>query len=206
MRKIRIAQFRNSKAINISMFIIAAFSFIISIIDFSVIFAQGQVAVQIKTLGLLSSALAIIPITWAACLTLVIKTRKDNFARTPSYIICALIAIAFVIYYVIYGKENMIRNILLFSVAILAIYPFIIATLTLEGRLYNRVFAIIFASILLALSVIGAIVLYVISSSVSLSLLIPACTYAELLLIILNYELVKPKKKNIEELKTQITH
>ena len=79
MRKIRIAQFRNSKAINISMFIIAAFSFIISIIDFSVIFAQGQVAVQIKTLGLLSSALAIIPITWAACPTLVIKTRKDNF-------------------------------------------------------------------------------------------------------------------------------
>ena len=100
----------------------------------------------------------------------------------------------------------MVRNVLLFSVAVLAIYPFIIAVLTLEGRMYNRVFAIIFASILIVLGLVGAIVLSVLDSKVSLSSFIPALTYTELLLIILNYDLVKPKKKNKDEIKTEITH
>lgn len=206
MRKVRIPQFRNSKGINISMFIIAAFLFIISIVDLSLFFVSGQFAVQMESLGYLSSALSIIPITWAACLILVIKTKKDNFARIPSYIISALIAMAFIIYYVIYGQENMVRNVLLFSVAVLAIYPFIIAVLTLEGRMYNRVFAIIFASILIVLGFVGAIVLSVLDSKVSLSSFLPALTYTELLLMILNYDLAKPKKKNKEETKTEITH
>lgn len=205
MRKVRTPEFKNAKGINISMFIIAAFTFIISVIDLRVIFSHGQILVQIKSIGLLSTLLSIIPVTWAACLLLVIKTNKDNFSRIPCYIISILIAIAFVIYYIAYGQEDMVRNILLFSITILSIYPFIIATLTLEGRLYNRVFAIIFASILLVLTVAGAIVVFVIYSLIALSLLIPAFMYTELLLMILNYKLLKPKKKS-QATNNEITH
>lgn len=205
MKKIRIAEFKNSKYINISMLIIAGFTFILSILDFSVFFVNGQVGVRLKTIGFLSSALAIIPITWAACLLLTIKTKKNNFSRIPCYIMSALIGIAFILYYIVYGQEYQVRNILLFSVAVLAIYPFIIATLTLEGRLYNKVFSVIFSSILLVLSLVGAVVFFIYDASISLSFLIPALTYAELLLMLLNYDLLKPKKNN-QTTATEITH
>ena len=204
MRKVRNAVFRNLKSINITMFIIAAFTFIFSIIDIYIFFNNGTSGVGIKSIGLLSSALAILPISWASCLILIIKTKKDHFAKVPCYIISALLVMAFILYYIMTSAEdNTVRNILIFSIVVLAVYPFIIAVLTLEGRVYNRVFATIFTSVLIGLSLVGAVVLFIIDSAISFSYLIPALNYIELLLIVLNYDLVKPVKKNQE---TKVTH
>ena len=205
MRILRNPVMRESKKPLIAMLIIAIFMFIISVFDFSLIFYHGTVALTIESVGILSSALSIIPITWAVCSVLLMKTKKVVFAKMPCYVISIALTLAFIIYYISAGTENIVQKILVFSVVVLAIYPFIIATLTLEGRVYNRVFATIFSSILLVISVVGAIILYVISSEISLLLLFPALTYIELIIVVLQFRLEKIKKSDKEK-EIIITH
>ena len=122
----------------------------------------------------------------------------------PSYVICAILVMAFILYYISSGDDNVVLKLLLFSVVILAVYPHIIATLTLEGRLYNRVFATIFTSVLIAVSLIIPIAECVIGYTFGVTSLFPALSYVELLLIVLTFSLEKPKKK--EQTSKVITH
>lgn len=204
MRIVRNPVLRNDKKILISMIIIAVFMFILTVFDFSIIFTQGTVALGISTVGVLSSVLSVIPLSWGLCASLLLKTKKIMFAKMPAYIISALILIAYIIYYIAAGEKNIVTNILLFSIAVLMIYPFIISTLTLEGRLYNRVFATIFSAILIFLCTAGAIVYFVLKGAIMFSLLMPTLMYVELLLIVFCFRLERPVKKEKEE--KLITH
>ena len=135
---------------------------------------------------------------------MLLKTKKLIFAKMPSYVICAILVMAFILYYISSGDDNVVLKLLLFSVVILAVYPHIIATLTLEGRLYNRVFATIFTSVLIAVSLIIPIAECVIGYTFGVTSLFPALSYVELLLIVLTFSLEKPKKK--EQTSKVITH
>lgn len=194
MKIVKNAVLRDDKRIPISMIIIACFMLILSIADISILFVEGTVALSISINSTWSSLLSIIPMSWGISVGLLLKTKKPIFAKMPGYIICVTIAMAYILYYIFAGQDNVVGNILLFSIAVLLIYPFIIATLTIEGRIYNRVFATVFTGILLALTLIAAIVLCVLRSRIMLSLLIPALVYVELLLAVFCYRLEKPAK------------
>ena len=204
---------KESNKILISMIIIGAVMLIISLVDIYFSFARGSFAAGIRSVGgsnqilatIVPTVLAVVSITWITCAALLIKTKRVFFAKIPSYIISALLGIAFIVYYIAAGSNNIVTTVLLFSIVILAVYPFIIATLTLEGRMYNRVFATIFTSILIAISFIGAIVMYVWTYEISLTLLYPTLAYVELLLIVFVYDLKRLSKKNKTE-NNEITH
>ncbi|MBQ4568927.1 MAG: hypothetical protein IJA62_02525 [Ruminococcus sp.] len=203
MKIVRIPVLKKEKKLPVIMIIIAAFMFLISIFDITFVFKGGAFALSISTVGFWSSILSIIPLSWGLCTGLLLKFKKANFAKIPAYITCALIGIGFALYMIVAGQKNPVTSILLFSLAVLLIYPFIISTLTLEGRLYNRVFATIFSSILLAICTIGAIVYFVLKGAITLTFLIPALMYVELLLIVLCFRLEKPQRKKENNM---ITH
>mgnify|MGYP003289428275 CR=1 FL=1 len=204
MRIVRNPVLKSDKRIPVTIIIIAVVMFILSIIDVTITFSKGVVALNLGSLGMWSSLLSIIPLSWGLCTGLLLKTKKVNFAKIPAYIICAMIALAYALYIVIAGQKNSVTNILLFSLAVLLIYPFVISTLTLEGRLYNRVFATLFTSILLGITFIGAVIYFVLKGAVIFTLLLPTLMYVELLLIVFCFNLEKPTKNT--EKKTVITH
>ncbi len=195
MKIVRIPILKNEKKLPVTIIIIAALMFLLSVFDVTFAFKSGGFALSISTLGIWSSILSIIPLSWGLCTGLLLKFKKANFAKLPGYITCALIGIGFALHMIIAGQKNPITSILVFSLVVLLIYPFIISTLTLEGRLYNRVFATIFSAILLAICFIGAIVYFVLKGAIMLTFLIPALMYLELILIVLCFRLEKPQKK-----------
>ena len=212
MRIVRKPVLKENKKILISMIIISAFMLIISVVNFIVLFGNGRFGFSITSVGQSTSIMAsvlptifsVVSISWGVSAALLLKTKKAVFAKMPSYVICALLAMAFIIYYIASGEENIVQKVLIFSVVILAAYPHIIATLTLEGRMYNRVFATIFTSILIAISLIIPILECVLQNQFGLTSLFFTLSYIELLLIVLAYDLEKPKNK--EQTSNKITH
>lgn len=195
MRIVRNPVLKETKKLPVSIIIIAVLMFLISVFDVSFVFNQGATALRISTLGIWSTLLSIIPLSWVLCTILLLKFKKANFAKIPSYIACALIGIGYVLYLFIAGQKNAVTSVLLFSLAVLLIYPFIISVLTLEGRMYNRVFATIFSTILLVITFVGAIIYFFLKGAVMLTFLFPALMYLELMLIVLCFRLEKPIKK-----------
>lgn len=196
MRIVRNPVLKNEKKLPVTMIIVAAFMFLISIFDVTLMFSHGAFALKIGTWGIWTTLLSIIPLSWILCTVLMLKFKKANFAKIPGYITCAIIGIGYVLYLFIAGQKNPVGSILLFSLAVLLIYPFVIAMLTLEGRVYNRVFATVFSSIVLAVTLIGAIVYFFLKGAVIISFLLPALMYLELILIIFCFRLEKLTKKN----------
>ncbi len=196
MKIVRNPVLKSEKKLPVAIIIIAALMFLLSIFDITLVIKQGTYALSISTLGIWSSILSIIPLSWGLCTGLLLKFKRTNFAKLPAYITCALIGIGFVFYMIIAGQKNPVMSILLFSLVVLLIYPFIISVLTLEGRLYNRVFATVFNAILLVISSAGAIVYFVLKGAITLTFLIPALMYLELMLIVLSFKLEKPQKKS----------
>lgn len=200
-----------SNKLLITIIILGAVMLITSIVD--VFFNFAYVGFGIRSVGgsnpilstVLPTALAIISITWITCAALLIKTKRIFFAKIPAYVFCGLIAVSFILYYIASGNDNLVTTVLIFSLVILAMYPFIIATLTIEGRLYNRVFATIFTSILIAISFIGAIVMFVWTYEISLTLLYPTLLYTNLLLIVFVFDLKRISRASQNE-KKEITH
>ena len=204
MKIVRTPILKTNKKPMIAMIIIAVFMLIISIVDFSVITQANNTFLSISVMGSWTSVLSIIPLTWGLCSVLLLKTKKIIFSKLPGYVLCGIVVLAFIFYYILAGQNNTTTNILLFSVAILLIYPVIIATLTLEGRLYNRVFATIFSVILIVLSVAAAIISCIIMNWFSLTFLVPALTYIELTLTVFCYTLEKPIRTKANN--NEITH
>ncbi len=204
MKIVRNPVLKTEKTMPVAIIIIAAFMFIISVFDVTLVFNQSAIALKISTLGLWSSLLSIIPLSWGLCTGLLLKFKKTNFAKIPAYITCALIGIGYILYFIIAGQKNAVTNVLLFSLAVLLIYPFIISTLTLEGRIYNRVFATVFSGILLTISFVGAIVYFLLKGAIMITFMLPALMYLELMLIVLCFRLEKPVKKTDKP--NEITH
>lgn len=204
MRIVRNPVLKTNAKPMIIMIIIAVFMLIISIVDFSVITQNDATFLSISFMGNWTSILSIIPLTWGLCTILLLKTKKIIFSKLPGYVLCGIVVLAYIFYYILAGQNNTTTNILMFSVAILLIYPIIIATLTLEGRLYNRVFATIFSVILVVLCLIAAIVVSIVMKWFSMTFLVPAMAYAELVLAVFCYNLEKPLKT--ENKATAITH
>lgn len=194
MKIVRDAVLRDNKKLPISIIIISALMLLLSFIDFSIVFVNGEPVASVEFFNSWLMMICVIPLTFGISTAMLMKTKKTVFSKLPSYIVCSIVVIAFVLFYIASGQDNLVVNILGFAIAILLIYPFIIAVLTIEGRMYNRVFALIFAGILLVLTVAAAIALFVVLELISLSYFIPALVYVELILTIMSYEL-KPKSK-----------
>ncbi|MBE6737176.1 MAG: hypothetical protein E7566_00770 [Ruminococcaceae bacterium] len=205
MKIVRNPALKENKKPFIAMIIIAILMLVLPFTDFSLLFRSDGVEFYPHPTGVFTAVLSIIPITWITSILLLMKTKKISFAKMPAYVICALLALGYIIFFIAAG-DNTVIKLLGFSIIVLAIYPFIIATLTLEGRMYNRVFATLFTSILIGVSIIGVAVLSIISAEIRPILLFPMLTYIELLLIVLVYTLEKPAKKLKKEEVNKITH
>lgn len=205
MKIVRNAVLKESKKLPVAMLIISIVMLFLSLCNICLDFSQGSPALTISSMDIWAVAISVIPVTWGACSLMLMRTKKVLFSKMPSYIICGMVLMAMIILYIAAGEKYFVYKILGFAVAILIVYPFIIATLTIEGRMYNRVFATIFSSILLALSVAGAVVACVVLKSIMLSTIIPALVYTELILNVLCYNLEKISRKP-ESKSNLITH
>lgn len=205
MKIVRNAVLRNDNKITIAMLITAIFMLLLSIVNISLDFAGDTPALAISIMNSWALPVSVIPITWGICTAMLMKTKKVMFSKFPAYIICCLVLIAMIILFIAAGDKYFVYKVMGFAVAVLLVYPFVIATLTIEGRMYNRVFATIFSGILLVLSLAGAIAICVILKSIMLSTLIPALVYVELILSVLCYNLEIPTKTS-ENRKNIITH
>ncbi|MGN0453258.1 MAG: hypothetical protein ACI4GZ_05595 [Ruminococcus sp.] len=194
MKIVRKAVLKEDKKLPIIMIAISVFMLLFSLVNISVDFTSDGVFLNIKLMNNLFGAISVIPLSFGICTALVLKFKKVSFSKMPAYIFCFSVLLVLILYYIAYGEKDIVYSILAFAVAVLLVYPFIIAVLTLEGRLYNRVFAVAFSGILLALCSIGAIIVCVILNSIMLATLIPVLIYVELILTVLCYDLKKPEK------------
>ncbi|MBQ7809397.1 MAG: hypothetical protein IJ346_00325 [Clostridia bacterium] len=186
MRKIRAVELKENKKLTIIMIAIAVLMLIFSIVRIDIT-PQG-IAIGFSSLA---SVISIIPLTIGTSAFMLMKTKKPAFGEFPCYIISVFIVMAFALLFffkLLYGLE-----ILGFALGILMIYPYIVAGLTVRGCIYNKVFAIGFAGLLIALSVIGIVVISVLIGF-SFTYLVLPLMYTELLLNLMHFEL-KPLKK-----------
>lgn len=204
MRIVRTPVLKTNKKPMTAMIIIAVFMLITSVADISIMTQNKVTFFHLGFYGAWTTLFSIIPLCWLLCTILLLKTKKIIFSKLPGYVTCAVAVLGFILYYILFGQGNTVTNFFLFAVVVLLVYPIIIATLTLEGRLYNRVFATIFSTILVVICFAAAIVGSIVMKWYSLTFLIPALCYLELTLAVFCYNLEKPKKK--ESNNNKISH
>ena len=190
MKKLRSVELKENKGLLIAMIAVAVIMLILSIVRIDVI--SGGFSIGFNSLA---SIISIIPLTMGTSAFMIIKTKKPAFGEFPCYIISGFIVVAFVLLFVfrlLYGLE-----ILAFAICILMVYPYIIAGITVRGCMYNKMFALGFAGLLVLLSVIAVIVATVLVGFTFTYLILPLM-YVELLLNLMLFDL-KPLKKNKEE-------
>ena len=190
MKKLRSVELKENKALLIAMIAVAVIMLILSIVRIDVI--SGGFSIGFNSLA---SIISIIPLTMGTSAFMIIKTKKPAFGEFPCYIISGFIVVAFVLLFIfrlLYGLE-----ILAFAICILMVYPYIIAGITVRGCMYNKMFALGFAGLLVLLSVIAVIVATVLVGFTFTYLILPLM-YVELLLNLMLFDL-KPLKKNKDE-------
>lgn len=205
MKIVRNPVLREDKKMPVAMIITALVMLFLSLCNISLDFSAEAPALAISFMSSWALPASVIPVTWLICTVMLIKSKKTTFSKIPAYIICCLVLLAVIIFFIAAGEKYFVYKVLAFALAVLIVYPFIIATLTIEGRMYNRVFATVFSSILLVLCIIGAVAICIILKSIMLSVLIPALIYVELILNVLCYNLEKPIKTS-EKPTNVITH
>ncbi len=205
MKIVRNAVLKSDKKIPIAMLIISVVMLLFSICNLTLDFSTATPILSISVMDIWSIPVSVIPITWGICTMMLMKTKKVMFSKFPAYILCCMVLLAMIILFIAAGEKYFVYKVLGFALAVLLVYPFVIATLTIEGRMYNRVFATIFSGILLVLSLAGAVAVCVVFKSIMLSTLIPALVYVELILNVLCYDL-KKITKTAEQKKNIITH
>ncbi len=205
MKIVRTPKLSDNKKIPTLMLIVALIMLFLALCNITIDFATDTPVLAISFMNIWSLPISVIPVTWGICTAMLMKTKKVMFSKIPAYIFCCLILLAMIILFIAAGDKYFVYKVLGFALAILLVYPFIIATLTIEGRMYNRVFATIFSLILLVLCVVGAVLVSVALKSIMISTLIPALIYVELTLSVLCYDLEK-LKKSPETKQNTITH
>lgn len=205
MKIVRNAVLREEKNIPVSMLIISAVALLLSFCNISLDFNGEAPALMISFMDIWAMPVSVIPITWAICIIMLMKTKKVMFSKLPAYIFCCMVALGMLLLFIALSEKYLVYKVLAFAVGILLIYPFVIATLTIEGRMYNRVFATLFSSILLLVSLAGAVAVCIALKTIILSTLIPALIYVLLILNVLCYNLEKIKKSDVQK-QNIITH
>ena len=190
MKKVRNVALKEDTRIPVIMIILAVVMLVFSIVKIEFPSAQPF------GFSSMSSVLSVLPLTIGISSFMLIKTKKPAFCEFPCYIIGLFVALGFILLYFL----NILKNLgfLGFAICILLIYPYIIAGLTARGCMYNKVFALGFAGLLLVLSVVAVIALTLLLGGFSCTYLILPLMYTELLLNIMCYDL-RPIKKKKEE-------
>ena len=189
MKKIRAVELNENKKLSIIIIAIAALMLIFSVVRID--FTPEGISAGFSSFA---SIISIIPLTIGTSAIMLIKTKKPAFGEFPCYIISVFIVMAFALLFffkLLYGLE-----ILGFALCILMIYPYIVAGLTIRGCIYNKVFALGFAGLLILLSVIGIIVISILIGF-SFTYLVLPLMYTTLLLNIMSFDL-KPLSKSKE--------
>ncbi len=196
MRILKNVILKESKTIPITMLIISGFALFISVFNLSLDFTEAGPIIAFQ-FNKLASIISVLPLSYGVCTALLIKTRKNIFAKIPAYIISFIIAIAFILYFIGSVDGDIVTNFILFTVIVLLIYPFIVAVLTLEGRVATNFFAIGISSVLILISTAAFIIISIYLKSITLTFTLPALIYTLLLLSVLSFRLENlPKEKS----------
>ncbi len=187
--------FTESKKYPISIICVGVFTLLLSFFNVSFNFASEVHFIAIS-FNQLASIISIFPLTWCLSTVLLMKTKKVFFAKMPAYVTCAMLVLAYILFFIVKGQEDTVTNIFLFMLLVLLVYPLIVNVLTLEGRIYNRVFAVVFNAILIVLCLAAFVIVSVYLKTVDTLFLVPTLLYIMSLLLILSFKLESLKKKN----------
>ncbi len=187
--------FTEEKKLPISIICIGVFTLLLSFFNISFNFA-GEVSYVAITFNKLASVISIFPLTWCLSTVLLMKTRKVFFAKLPAYVSCAMLVLAYILFFILKGQEDMVTNLFLFMLLVLAVYPLVVATLTFEGRIYNRVFAVVFTAVLIVVCLAAFVIISISIKAIDSLLLVPTLLYVMLLLLVLSFKLEPLKKKD----------
>lgn len=190
MRKVRNAVLTEDKKLPIIMIVIAVLMLIFSVVKIEF---PSESPFGFNSIG---SIISVLPMTIGISAVMLIKTKKNAFGEFPCYIVSVIIAMGFIILFIFDLLDGL--ELLGFAIAILLIYPFIIAGLTVRGCMYNKAFALGFAGILLVLSIVAVIALTVLLSGFSFTYLVLPLLYVELILNLMCFKL-EPVKRNRED-------
>ncbi len=190
--------FTEEKKLPISIICVGVLALLLSFFNVTFNFA-AEVSYVAVSFNKLASVISIFPLAWCLSTVLLMKTKKIFFAKLPAYVSCAMLVLAYILFFILKGQENVVTNLFLFMVLVLAVYPLIVATLTFEGRIYNRVFAVVFTAVLIVVCVASFIVISIYLKTVDTLLLVPTLLYVMLLLMVLSFKLEPLKKKNTNE-------
>ncbi len=205
MKIVRKAVLKETNKLPVAMLIISAITTLLSFCSITLDFNGESPALLVSFFDTWLLPVSVIPLTWAICIVMLLKTKKVMFSKLPAYIFCCLVLLGLALLVIALSEKYLVYKILGFAISVLLIYPFVIATLTIEGRMYNRVFATLFSSILLVLCLGGAVAVCIVLKSIILSALIPALIYVLLILNVLCYNLEIPNKSETKK-ENIITH
>ncbi len=193
MKKVRAVDLNDNRKLPIIIIALAVLMLIFSVLRIEITpegFSAG--------FNSLASVISIIPLTIGTSAFMIIKTKKPAFGEFPCYIVSVFIVLAFALLFFLKHFLSLDYldglEILIFAIAILLIYPYIVAGLTIRGCVYTKAFALGFAGLLVILSVIGVIVVSVLIGF-SVTYLVLPLMYTTLLINLMCFDL-KPLKKN----------
>lgn len=192
MKKVRNVEFNQNSKLPVIIIAIAVLMLVLSVVKLEFPITENSFG-----LNNIASIVSVLPLTAGVSAFMLIKTKKSAFGEFPCYIMAVLIVMAFIIMFILKLIPGGFE-VLGLALCILLAYPYIVAGLTIRGCVYNRVFALAFAGILLAISLVAVIAISFVISGFITSLLILPLMYAVLMLNIMCFDL-KPFKRNKEE-------
>ena len=198
MKVLKNPVFTESKKLSISIICVGVFTLLLSFFNVTLNFA-GEVSYIALSFNQLASIISIFPLSWCLSAVLLMKTKKVFFAKLPAYVTCAMLLLAYILYFILKGQEDMVANLFLFMLLVLLVYPLIVIVLTLEGRIYNRAFAVVFTSILIAVCFLAFAVISVYLKTVDTLYLVPTLIYVMALLLVLSFKLESLNKKKSDK-------
>lgn len=187
MRKVKDVRFNESTKLPVIIIALSVLMLVFSVL--SITFTSEGIGFGFSSI---SSVISVVPLTIGTSAFMLIKTKKPALGEFPCYIVSVFVVMAFAILFFLKLLNGL--EVLGFAVCILMVYPYIIAGLTIRGCIYNKVFAIGFAGLLIALSVISVVVISFITGF-SFTYLILPLMYTTLLLHLMCFDLVPIKKE-----------
>lgn len=189
MKKIKNVELTEDRKIPFIIIGVAVFMLIFSVLSIDIT-AEG-VKIGFSSLG---SIISVLPLTIGVSTFMMLKTKKPAFCEFPCYIISAIIVMAFIVLLFFNLLDNF--KFLGIMLCVLMAYPYIITGLTARGCVYNKMFALAFAGILLVISLFAVIAVTIVLGGFSFTYLVLPLMYAELILTTFCFNLKPINKKN----------
>ena len=195
MKKLKAVEFNGNVKLPVIMIAVAVLMLVFSIVRIDITAAGISIG-----FSSFASIISVLPLTIATSAFMLIKTKKTAFGEFPCYIITVLIVMAYILLSFLKILSGL--GILGIAVCILLVYPYIVAGLTVRGCVYSKLFSLVFAGLLLVLSVIAVVAVSFIIGFSCTYLVLPLM-YVELLLNLMCFDL-KPLKKKKDEYESMI--